>query len=1209
MDNGKMPRDSGTTAVGTVRATCSVDATGVALELRGRAEQPGRTVTGLVLRRRGAEAQLEVPVHGSDREFTATVDRDAVSGLVPTGRGTLDVVALVTAPGGREPRAVRLAATCEPHPLMTAPSAVDDERAWWGYATSRGNLSMRVAPLSGNDLSVEPAEVGTGGTGLEVLATAELAEHVQAPRVRLLAQPTSDALDIPTRVVESRIDPFRRVQTVTLEARVPWPEVAAWAGAQAEVDRIRLQMVADADDVTVAKGLRLSPKTPLASLDDPVVELSSGTVVLVTYLTFKAGAVAFTLEKQTRREARAYRWAIRAAPMLRALRPMLAVWLIGELPYKAQDNGARLFEWIRRHHPRRRVYYVIDPASPDLPTVATLGRTVMSGSARHMVLSVLADRLVSTHHVEYILGSSSRAMRSAADGTRVFLTHGTLGVKNMAANYGRDAVGFHTDRFFVSSERERRAAVDDLGYEPYQVEVTGLPRFDRLLTGPDPDPQGLLVIPTWRDWLGPESFGSSEFLARWTAFLTSPALQDAVRRGLRVRFIAHPNMRRYADRFAAPGVEVLRQGEAAVQDLLRSHAALVTDYSSVAFDFSLQERPVFYLQFDRERFVGSRPSHMDLDSDLPGPSFREPESLAEAVAAAFDGGFEADEEFVARAHRLRDFHDTDNCARAYAAIARVRPTSTGPALGWRYTRPGARHLTVIIAQDDATNEDTVHRRLLDQSGTGRRLRVLRGGSPRSLADALRSTQTPYVAVVAGAPDSVGPDFVSTLLSAVSPDGLALAGTDTDAPAVRALVCGRASFVAPADVVRGLIDDDGAAALDDAERWAQILTSGIAVVAAAADSGPAGDVPAPAPAALRAVPLDVVRRLEALRASTRDGWKAVDVILDVLAERLGLSVVGDARGYEDLHGRLRDAATPRFPMQTFNAAAACRLVISYTYPPFVDASGMVAERRQARLARPYDLITQDMTEKLGVDPLVRSEDLAHLGRRMVTTSRYTYGHWPYYRRFLTEALGLVEERTRERGSRRPYDELYSRSMWGPATVLAALLKSRSPGMHWTAEFSDPLTVTPDGTPRLQELDSEDPFVAEIDAAVAAAGGPPRSGPLLFPAIEWMAFALADEIVFTNENQREVMLELFPHPQLTESVRRRSRIERHPVPPAAAYLRAGSSYPLEPDLTHLGYFGRFYAGARGPEVILDAIAALSPQRARRVGSTSSPTSPAP
>ena len=79
-------------------------------------------------------------------------------------------------------------------------------------------------------------------------------------------------------------------------------------------------------------------------------------------------------------------------------------------------------------------------------------------------------------------------------------------------------------------------------------------------------------------------------------------------------------MQRFTALFSDVPVRVISQGEVDVQQLMKESAVLVTDYSSVGFDFSFLHRPVLYYQFDQEHFLGRWGSHLDLDVELPGRS-------------------------------------------------------------------------------------------------------------------------------------------------------------------------------------------------------------------------------------------------------------------------------------------------------------------------------------------------------------------------------------------------------------------------------------------------------------------------------------------------------------------------------------------------------------------------------------------------------------
>src|SRR5690625_7616387 len=94
--------------------------------------------------------------------------------------------------------------------------------------------------------------------------------------------------------------------------------------------------------------------------------------------------------------------------------------------------------------------------------------------------------------------------------------------------------------------------------------------------------------------------------------------ENAMIYNFEILFCLHPEMQKYTPCFQDGPVKIMSQGEIDVQDLLKESSMMITDYSSVAFDFSFLNKPIIYYQFDRKRFIGNRGSHLNLDKDLPG---------------------------------------------------------------------------------------------------------------------------------------------------------------------------------------------------------------------------------------------------------------------------------------------------------------------------------------------------------------------------------------------------------------------------------------------------------------------------------------------------------------------------------------------------------------------------------------------------------------
>ena len=173
--------------------------------------------------------------------------------------------------------------------------------------------------------------------------------------------------------------------------------------------------------------------------------------------------------------------------------------------YKGQDTGYHFFKYMRTVHPDKEVYYVITKDSPDAANLEKYGNVVYFKSKEHIKYNLIATKIIASHHPDYLYPIRTREFMKKVKAKLVFLQHGVLGTKNMNANYGKSAPGFHTNLFIVSSEFEKGIVINDFGYEREEVAITGLSRFDSLFADDVKVKRQLLIIPTWREWLLRES--------------------------------------------------------------------------------------------------------------------------------------------------------------------------------------------------------------------------------------------------------------------------------------------------------------------------------------------------------------------------------------------------------------------------------------------------------------------------------------------------------------------------------------------------------------------------------------------------------------------------------------------------------------------------------------------------------------------------------
>lgn len=377
-----------------------------------------------------------------------------------------------------------------------------------------------------------------------------------------------------------------------------------------------------------------------------------------SYFTFKGKNISFTVERVQKEIYEAYQ-------TIKDKTKKKSVWLVGEQPFKAQDTGYSFFKYIRENFPKKEVYYVIDFSSLEYENVKELGNLVDYRSKEHFEILAKTTHLIASHNPYYLLPLTHTEFQNEIKAKRIFIQHGVFGTKNIANIYGKSVDNFNVDMFVVSSHKEKKFAIDDLGYLDDEVKVTGLSRFDTLFAKDLELKRQILIIPTWRDWLGNyDTFITSDYYFRYKSLLESMKLKSICsENSLEIIFCLHPNMQKFVDAFDLEGITVISQGEVNVQQLLKESMLMITDYSSVAFDFSFLEKPVIYYQFDTERFLGKYPSHLDINEDLPGDIVKNQNDVLDRLQLYIDNNFAMTEENLLKSQQFLKYKDTNNNKR------------------------------------------------------------------------------------------------------------------------------------------------------------------------------------------------------------------------------------------------------------------------------------------------------------------------------------------------------------------------------------------------------------------------------------------------------------------------------------------------------------------------------------------------------------------
>lgn len=342
-------------------------------------------------------------------------------------------------------------------------------------------------------------------------------------------------------------------------------------------------------------------------------------------------------------------------------------WVIFERGDDARDNAYWFYRYMKRHHPDQKIYYIIDKKSADYYKVQS--DAVQYSSIKSYWILVNAEKIISTHYAFGFPGCSQKIFQLCGLNKKLyFLQHGII-KDDIPALYGNSAP---MQMFVCGAAPEYEYVRDTYGHPEGVVQYTGLARFDQLHD--IHAKKQILVMPTWRQYVKSwEEFLASDYFRCWQDFLNTPALIDYLRETkTQLVFYVHYEMQKYINAFSTSSewIHIARFADYDVQTLLKESAVLVTDYSSVFFDFAYMRKPMVYFQFDEDSFFAGhyQRGYFDYRKNGFGEVCTDVEQAVSALLKICRNSYEAEAYYLDRIKDFFPLYDCKNCERIYQAI-------------------------------------------------------------------------------------------------------------------------------------------------------------------------------------------------------------------------------------------------------------------------------------------------------------------------------------------------------------------------------------------------------------------------------------------------------------------------------------------------------------------------------------------------------------
>lgn len=372
-------------------------------------------------------------------------------------------------------------------------------------------------------------------------------------------------------------------------------------------------------------------------------------------------------------------------PFSRLVKPFQTernIWVIGEKPLEARNNGWYFFQYLRKNHPELTVYYVLDPTSPDFEKAVAFDKEhILPFKSKHYIRTLLMAQVILTSEAPYHIYPTRNPLWIDIIGAkRVLLQNNVLGLQPVKQSLGFASDQFKTDLFLVSSKIEKRYAIETLGYPEQQVALTGLARFDTLLTPDQKDaikPEILIFPADQETGLHYQTEAIDRTAKRFLSLIKNPDFKRFLAEyELSVTVALPHSMVRYFSLFADCGCSVLLQEQANVLQLLKESKVFITDTDPHAFDFSFLTKPVCFYQPevkgpDSENQISLREIYLN---ELPGEIASDEDSFIYYLTKLGQEGFEMSRKNRQKADALLEYRDTHSNERIYEAVQQLLPS-------------------------------------------------------------------------------------------------------------------------------------------------------------------------------------------------------------------------------------------------------------------------------------------------------------------------------------------------------------------------------------------------------------------------------------------------------------------------------------------------------------------------------------------------------
>lgn len=368
------------------------------------------------------------------------------------------------------------------------------------------------------------------------------------------------------------------------------------------------------------------------------------------------------------------------------------IWLFMDRRESADDNAEHLYNYAINQKDGIKKYFTVSKDSDDFNRLYKLGNVLAFYSIKQRLVYLFAEKIISSHPDEIILnpfmGKNIRLYAGLINSDKVFLQHGVTkdNISSWLRKYDKNL------KLIVTvSDKERESFFEQAyNYDDNVVQTLGFPRFDNLFEINENSNEKLIwnndevieanhksssiktkkivIMPSWREELHNKSHSQikdSQYFKHINSLLNNEKLINLTKEyGYEILFKPHPLVYNFIELFDTDSIIVDENTK--YQDLFKMSNLMITDYSSVAFDFSYMKKPVIYYQYGDD--YNFKKGYFDYRTMGFGEVVNNEDELVNILEKYLETNCKMKEEYKNRVDSFYKYNDKKNCKRVYDAI-------------------------------------------------------------------------------------------------------------------------------------------------------------------------------------------------------------------------------------------------------------------------------------------------------------------------------------------------------------------------------------------------------------------------------------------------------------------------------------------------------------------------------------------------------------